>query len=83
MRLQLQLPPLLVTVHGRPALLLARRGDRCFVQVSSGPGANHLRWVPADEVGPSAAGDQQRLRADAERPLQVVQHRGREPRSAR
>ena len=45
MRLELLTPPELVSVHGAPALLLARRGDRCYVQLSRGSGANHLCWV--------------------------------------
>jgi len=53
--LQLLTPPLLVTVRGpagqfRQGVLLARRGDRRFVQVSGGPGDNRLRWVPAEAV---------------------------------
>ena len=44
------LTPTLVDVDGRPALLLAQRGDRRFVQVSHGPGDNRLRWVPAVDV---------------------------------
>ena len=47
MRLELLTPPALVSVHGTPALLLARRGDRCYVQLSRGAGANHLCWVAA------------------------------------
>lgn len=50
MRLELMTPPTLVTVSGMPALLLARRGRRCYVQVSRGPGLNHLRWVPDDAL---------------------------------
>lgn len=55
MPLQLLTPPLLVTVRGpdgqvRRGLLLGRRGDRRFVQVSAGPGDNRLRWVGADAV---------------------------------
>jgi len=53
--LQLLAPPLLVAVRGpdgqvRKGVLLARRGERRFVQVSGGPGDNRLRWVPADVV---------------------------------
>ena len=44
------LNPTLVDVCGRPALLLAQRGDRRFVQVSHGAGDNRLRWVPAVDV---------------------------------
>ena len=44
------LTPTLVDVHGRPALLLAQRGERRFVQVSHGPGDNRLRWVSALDV---------------------------------
>lgn len=50
MRLELLTPPALVTVHGTPALLLARRGDRCYVQLSRGAGANHLCWVAAQAL---------------------------------
>lgn len=52
MRLELLTPPDLVAVDRAPALLLARRGDRRYVQVSRGAGLNHLRWVPASAVGP-------------------------------
>ena len=84
MRLEPVVPPRLVTVGGAPALLLATRGDRSYVQVSHGPGFNHLRWVPAvDAAVESAGGDQQALRADAERPVEVVQHGRRQPRAAR
>ena len=61
MRLETMCPPLLVAVDRHPALLLARRGDRSYVQVSRGPGSNHLRWVdaavvrPADEAENAAA----------------------------
>jgi len=56
-RLELLCPPALVSVDegeggACPALLLARRGDRCYVQVSRGPGLNHLRWVAAEQVLP-------------------------------
>ena len=59
MRLELVVPPRLVTVGGSPALLLATRGDRSYVQVSRGPGLNHLRWVDAaaaDSAAPAADG---------------------------
>ena len=57
MRLELVRPPRLVSVGDgdgdrRPALLLATRDDRHYVQVSHGPGLNRLRWVPAAAVGP-------------------------------
>ncbi len=52
MRLELLTPPALVAVDRAPALLLARRGDRRYVQVSAGPGLNHLRWVDAARVRP-------------------------------
>lgn len=47
--------PTLVDVRGRdgtlrPALLLARRDDRRFVQVSHAAGDNRLRWVDAGDV---------------------------------
>ena len=49
------LNPTLVDVRGqdgtlRPAVLLARRGERCFVQVSHAAGDNRLRWVGAGDV---------------------------------
>lgn len=52
--------PTLVDVRGhdgqvRPALLLAQRADRRFVQVSHAAGDNRLRWVPAADV--AEAGD--------------------------
>lgn len=53
MRLELLTPPTLVAVDRAPALLLARRGDRCYVQASRGAGLNHLRWVPASLVRPA------------------------------
>ena len=58
MRLELVVPPRLVTVAGSPALLLATRGDRSYVQVSRGPGLNHLRWVDAavPDAAPAAGG---------------------------
>jgi hypothetical protein len=54
-RLELLTPPALVGVRvddGQvlPALLMARRGDRRFVQVSRGPGRNSLVWVDGDTV---------------------------------
>lgn len=56
MRLQLLSPPVLVGVADggvvHPALLLATRGDRRYVQLSRGAGQNHLRWVAASAVGP-------------------------------
>lgn len=52
MRLELVRPPRLVTVDSRPALLMATRGDRHYVQVSAGAGLNTLRWVPAAALGP-------------------------------
>ena len=56
------LTPTLVDVRGsdgrvRPALLLASRADRRFVQVNHAPGDNRLRWVAATEVGPPPAPD--------------------------
>lgn len=53
MRLELLDPPDLVAVDRAPALLLARRGNRRYVQVSCGAGLNHLRWVPASAVRPA------------------------------
>ena len=38
----------------RPALLLARRADRRFVQVSHAAGDNRLRWVGAGDVREAA-----------------------------
>ena len=52
MRLELVHPPRLVSVGRRPALLLATRGERCYVQVSAGAGLNSLRWVAASAVAP-------------------------------
>jgi hypothetical protein len=54
-RLELLTSPTLVGVRGPddqvlPALLMARRGDRRFVQVSRGPGCNSLVWVDAADV---------------------------------
>lgn len=51
MPLEMLTPPAPVVVRDadgqpRPALLLGRRDDRSFVQVSGGPGDNRLRWVP-------------------------------------
>jgi hypothetical protein len=47
-------PPALVTVREpsgpRSALLLATRGERSYVQVSRGVGANHLVWVGSAQV---------------------------------
>ena len=86
----MQLPtPTLVDVRGpdgrvRPALLLASRGDRRFVQVNHAPGDNRLRWVvagalrePTAAVGAaagSAGRHQQALRPDPERSFLVGQH---------
>lgn len=39
----------------RPALLIGRRGDRSYLQVSRGAGDNVLRWLPTESVG--TAGD--------------------------
>ena len=54
MRLHLLTPPALVTVRERgrdlSALLLATRGERSYVQVSRGVGANHLLWVGSGSV---------------------------------
>ena len=52
------LTPTLVDVRGRdgqvrPALLLAQRADRRFVQVSHAAGDNRLRWVAAADVAES------------------------------
>jgi hypothetical protein len=60
-RLHLLVPPALVTVREpggvRRALLLATRGERSYVQVSRGAGANHLLWVSSRQVtGPRAPG---------------------------
>lgn len=54
------LTPTLVDVLGtdgatRRALLLARSGDRRYVQVSHAAGDNRLRWVPACDVQPATA----------------------------
>lgn len=62
MPLELLSPPLLVTVHEpggvlRSALLLGRRDDRAYLQVSRGPGDNVLRWLPSSAVGPAGAPD--------------------------
>ena len=54
MRLEVLHPPVPVAVDRSPALLLARRGDRRYVQVSRGAGLNHLRWVDAHAVRPPA-----------------------------
>ena len=61
MRLELLSPPALVAVDRAPALLLARRGDRRYVQVSLGPGLNHLRWVAADRVRPAGEAEPVRV----------------------
>lgn len=57
--LHLHRPPLLVAVDRSgtllPALLLASRGDRRYVQLNRGPGANHLIWVAADDLRPGTA----------------------------
>jgi hypothetical protein len=54
-RLELLTSPTLVGVRSPdgavlPALLIACRGDRRFVQVSRGPGCNALVWVDAASV---------------------------------
>lgn len=59
-RLHLVRPPRLVQVRDvdgvlRPALLVARREDRCYLQVSRSAGDNVLRWLPAVDVGPARA----------------------------
>ena len=57
MPLQLLTPPVLIGVSDggavHPALLLAIRGERRYVQLSRGAGLNHLRWVAASAVGPA------------------------------
>ena len=55
MPLELLLRPVLVQVRDtdgevRPALLLARRGARSYLQVSRGAGDNVLRWLPSAYV---------------------------------
>lgn len=55
MPLQLLSPPALVRVRDRdgalcPGLLLGRRDDRSYVQVSRGAGDNRLRWLPSSDV---------------------------------
>lgn len=55
MRLEMLTPPALVGVRDPagqvlPGLLIARRGERGFVQVSRGPGCNSLVWVAVDAV---------------------------------
>ena len=59
MRLVLLTPPALVAVEdggvARRAWLLARRGERCFVCVSRGPGDNALRWVDESRLRPAGA----------------------------
>ena len=58
MRLHLLTPPALVTLHEpggpRRALLLATRGERSYLQVCRGVGANHLVWVGSRQVEPPA-----------------------------
>ena len=54
-------PPALVQVRdldGRPcpALLIARRGGRSYLQVHRAPGDNVLRWLPSADVTPRPAG---------------------------
>ena len=70
MRLVLLNPPALVAVDdggvARRAWLLARRGGRCFVCVSRGPGDNGLRWVDEGRLrSPSAAVDATSVRRGA------------------
>ena len=60
MPLELLTPPALVQVRDddgvlRPALLLGRRDDRSYLQVSRGPGDNVLRWLPSAQVRRPAA----------------------------
>lgn len=59
MPLELHRPPLLVAVarEGQllPALLLASRGERRYVQLTRGVGSNHLVWVSADQLRPGGA----------------------------
>ena len=60
MTLQLLFPPALVQVRDvdgavRPALLIGRRDDRSYLQVSRGAGDNVLRWLPSADVGPAGA----------------------------
>ena len=54
--LHLHRPPLLVAVASAgevlPALLIASRGSRRYVQLSRGVGSNHLVWVAADDLRP-------------------------------
>jgi hypothetical protein len=57
-RLELLTPPALVGVRepgGQVllALLIARRGDRRYVQISRGRGCNSLVWVEVDAVLPA------------------------------
>ena len=52
-------PPALVSVRDldgalRPALLLARRDDRSYVQVSRGAGDSVLRWLPSSRLAPAS-----------------------------
>ena len=84
----LETPALVRLGGGQAGLLMARRGDRCFVQVRRGAGDNVLRWLPAEHVEKvahldSARADQQTLRPDPGRTLSVGQHTGRQPRAAR
>lgn len=58
MPLELLSPPALVQVRDRdgavrPALLIGRRDDRAYLQVSRGAGDNVLRWLPAADVRPA------------------------------
>ena len=59
MRLVLLSPAALVAVEDdgvvRPAWLLARRGERCFVCVSRGAGDNALRWLDEGRLRPGDA----------------------------
>ena len=53
-------PPALVQVRDadgalRPALLLGRRAERSYLQVSRGAGDNVLRWLPSADVHPAGA----------------------------
>ena len=60
MPLQLLTTPELIGVADggavHPALLLAVRDERRYVQVSRGAGLNHLRWVDASAVLPAPVG---------------------------
>ncbi len=79
MPLELLTPPALVQVRDvdgelRPALLIGRRGDRSYLQVSRGAGDNVLRWLPSAQVG--AAGDPLPLTARVhDAPVQLRQPR--------